>query len=123
MITNPFPFIERAKKYVTLSNDHDLASIKCLFADDATYHSDYFGTYQGSDAIHAMMTSFFARFPNAYWEIPEYRNNEQNGVEFTFVMTGTDASTGEPVTRHGLERIYFTSTGLIQHIAVCKPEQ
>lgn len=121
MITNSF--IERARKYVRLSNDHDLSGIKGLFADDATYHSEYFGTYQGSDAIHVMMTSFFARFPDAHWEITEYRNNKQNGAEFTFVMTGTDISTGEPVRRHGLERIYFTSTGLIQHIAVCKPEQ
>jgi len=114
-------FIEQARKYVTLSNDHDLARIKCLFADDATYHSDYFGTYRGSDAIHTMMTGFFARFPDAYWEVPEYRDTGQNGIEFTFVMTGTDVSTGEPVTRHGLERIDFTPTGLIQHIAVCKP--
>lgn len=115
--------IELARKYVTLSNDHDLAHIKCLFTSDATYHSAYFGTYQGSDAIHTMIASFFARFPDVHWEVPEYRNTEQNGVEFRFTMTGTDVSTGEPVTRHGLERIYFTSDGLIRHIAVCKPEE
>ncbi len=114
--------IELAEKYVTLSNDHDLARIKCLFASDATYHSAYFGTYQGSDAIQTMMTSFFARFPDVHWEVVEYHNNGKNSVEFVFTMTGTDASTSESVTRHGLERIYFTSSGLIQHIAVYKPE-
>ncbi|PSJ18315.1 nuclear transport factor 2 family protein [Nitrosomonas supralitoralis] len=116
-------FIELTRKYVKLSNDHDLARIKCLFASDATYHSDYFGTYRGANAIHTMMTSFFARFPDAHWAVLEYRNIEQNGVEFAFTMTSTDISTSEPVTRFGLERIYFTSDGLIRNITVCKPEE
>lgn len=114
--------IQWAKNYVALSNDHNLALIKPLFAADATYHSAYFGEYRGSDAIHAMMGSFFTRFPDAHWEVTEYREIEDNGVEFTFVMTGVDASCGERVKRHGLERIYFTLDGLIKHIAVCKPE-
>lgn len=115
--------IALAKNYVTLSNEHDLPLIKPLFATDATYHSAYFGEYQGSDAIHTMMTSFFARFPDAHWEVTEYRSIENNGVEFAFTMTGVDASSGERVKRHGLERIYFTSTGLIRHITVCKPKK
>ena len=114
--------IELAKNYVALSNDHDLARIEPLFAVDATYHSAYFGEYQGRDAIHTMMTSFFTRFPDAYWEVTEYCIIENNGVEFAFTMTGADASSGERVKRRGLERIYFTSDGLIKHIAVCKPE-
>jgi hypothetical protein len=115
--------IELAKNYVTLSNKHDLTRIKPLFTADATYHSAYFGEYQGSDAIHAMMTDFFTRFPDAHWEVVEYRSIENNGAEFAFTMTGADASSGEQVERHGLERIYFTPDGLIRHIAVCKPGQ
>lgn len=114
--------IELAKNYVTLSNEHNLARIKPLFAADATYHSDYFGEYKGSDAIYAMMLSFFNRFPDAHWEVTEYRSVENDGAEFTFVMTGTDASSGERAERHGLERIYFTQDRLIRHIAVCRPE-
>lgn len=113
--------IELAKNYVTLSNDHNLPLIHSLFADDAAYHSAYFGEYKGSTAIHAMMTSFFTRFPDACWEVTEYRCIEDNGVEFAFVMAGMDASSGEQVKRHGLERIYFTPDGLIKHIAVLKP--
>ena len=113
--------IKLAKNYVALSNDHNLPLIKPLFADDATYHSAYFGEYKGSTTIHAMMTGFFARFPDAHWEVMEYRCIEDNGVEFTFAMTGMDASSGERVKRQGLERIYFTLDGLIKHIAVCKP--
>ena len=114
--------IQWAKNYVTLSNDHNLSLIKPLFAADATYHSAYFGEYKGSAAILAMMVSFFARFPDAHWKVTEYREIEDNGVEFAFTMTGADAYSGERVKRQGLERIYFTLDGLIKHIAVCKPE-
>ncbi len=110
-----------AKNYVTLSNEHSLEHIKLLFAADATYHSAYFGEYHGRDAIHAMMTDFFTRFSDAHWEVAQYRSIENNGAEFAFTMTGADASSGERVERHGLERIYFTPDGLIKHIAVYKP--
>ncbi|MBA3755248.1 MAG: nuclear transport factor 2 family protein [Nitrosomonas sp.] len=114
--------VQWAKNYVALSNDHNLSLIKPLFAADATYHSAYFDEYKGSAAIHAMMITFFARFPDAHWEVTEYREIEDNGVEFTFVMTGIDASSGERVKRQGLERIYFTPNGLIKHLSVCKPD-
>lgn len=113
--------IELAKDYVTLSNDHNLPLIQPLFADNATYHSAYFGECKDSKAIHAMMTSFFTRFSDAHWEVTEYRGIEDNGVEFNFAMTGMDTSSGEQVKRQGLERIYFTPDGLIKHIAVLKP--
>lgn len=120
---NTNKLIELARNYVTLSNNHHLPFIKPLFATDATYHSAYFGEYKGSAAIHAMMTTFFARFPDAHWQVTEYRDIEDNGVEFAFVMTGTDASSGEQVKRHGLERIYFTPDGLIRYLTVCKPDE
>ena len=124
----PYPMrkketIERAKNYVALSNQHHLPLIKPLFADDATYYSAYSGEYKDSAAIHAMMTDFFTRFPDAHWEVPEYRCTEDYGIEFDFVMTGTDASSGERVRRQGSERIYFTPEGLIRHIAVFKPDE
>ena len=119
---NEFNAINWAKSYVTLSNAHELAKIKSLFTPDATYHSTYFGEYRGIDAIHDMMQSFFKRFSDAYWEVPEYCCIDDNGVEFAFLMTATDTTSGEQVQRRGLERIYFTSTGMIKHIAVCKPE-
>lgn len=114
--------IALATHYVTLSNSHDLVRIKPLFDPNATYHSEFFGEYRGVDAIHSMMIEFFARFPDAHWEVAEYRSIDHDGAEFAFIMTGTNASTGEHVERHGLERIFFTMKGLIRHIAVCKPE-
>ncbi len=113
---------ELAKNYVTLSNNHDLTLIKSLFAADATYYSAYFGEYKGSDAIHAMMVSFFDRFPDAHWDVTEYRDIDHDSAEFAFIMTGTNASSNECVKRRGLERIYFTPEGLIKQIAVYKPD-
>lgn len=116
-------FIEMARNYVTLSNHHKLDLIKSLFAADATYYSEFFGEYRGSAAIHEMMLRFFNRFPDAHWEVPGYREIEDNGVEFAFKMTGSDTESGEKVERRGLERIYFTTDGLIQRIVVLKPEE
>lgn len=113
---------ELAKNYVTLSNNHDLALIKSLLAADATYYSAYFGEYKGGAAIHAMMINFFERFPDAHWDVTEYRDISNEGAEFTFSMTGTDVFSNERVRRQGLERIYFSPEGLIRHIAVYKPD-
>ncbi|MBX3615682.1 nuclear transport factor 2 family protein [Nitrosomonas sp.] len=118
---NNFSHIELAKNYVTLSNLHDLARIQPLFAADATYHSAFFGEFQGRDIIYSMMAGFFTRFPDAHWEVSGYREIENNGVEFAFTMTGSDTESGKKVERHGLERIFFTIEGLIRHIAVDKP--
>ena len=85
--------IERTQNYIILSNQHNLPLIKILFADDATYHSDFFGEYKGGAAIHAMMLGFFTRFPEAHREV---KGIQRNGD--------------------------FNSDGLIKHIAVYKPE-
>lgn len=112
-----------AKHYVALSNAHELKPIKFLFIAEAAYYSAYFGEYRGSNAIHAMMQSFFNRFPDAHWEVPEYRSIGDDAVEFAFIMTGMDVSSGECVKRHGLERIYFNRDGFIKRIEVCKPDE
>lgn len=113
--------IEWAKNYIALSNKHDLKRIETLFMGSATYHSAYFGEYKGSVAIHEMMLSFFARYPDVHWEVTHYRAIENNGVEFDFLMTATDAAADEPVRRQGRECIYFEPDGLISRIVVYKP--
>ena len=111
-------YIELAKTYIALSNSHNLKAIKAMFVSDATYHSSYVGEYKGSAAIHAMITSFFTRFPDVQWDASEYRFIGDEGVEFDFVMTATDAAFNEPVKRHGTECIYFTPDNMIRHISV-----
>ena len=115
--------IELAKNYVELSNKHDLKRIEIMFLGSATYHSAYFGEYKGSVAIHEMMLSFFARYPDVHWEVSNYRPIGNEGVEFDFLMTATDAAADEPVRRCGRESIYFESDGLISRIVVHKPDE
>ncbi|MCW5617649.1 MAG: nuclear transport factor 2 family protein [Nitrosomonas sp.] len=116
-------YIEWAKQYVALSNKHDLKGLEVMFLGSAIYHSDYFGEYKGSVAIREMMTSFFARYSDAHWEVTDYRGIGENGVEFDFLMTGTDAAAGESVRRRGRECIYFEPDGLISRIHVYKPDE
>lgn len=115
--------IELAKKYVALSNKHDLKRIETMFLGSAIYHSAYFGEYKGSIAIHEMMLSFFARYPDVHWEASNYRAIDNHGVEFDFLMTATNAAVSEPVRRYGRERIYFEPDGLISRVAVYKPDE
>ena len=111
-------YIDLAKSYVELSNKHSLKDITLMFTVNATYRSSYFGTFSGVEAIDKMMVGFFTRFPDVYWDVAEYQLAGDTSVAFTFVMTGTDAATGESVKRNGLEQISFTSDGLINHIEV-----
>ena len=111
-------YIDLAKSYVELSNKHNLKLISPMFEANATYHSSYFGTFTGVEAINKMMVGFFTRFPDVYWDVVEYQLTDDHTVAFTFVMTGTDAATGESVKRNGLEQISFTSDGFINHIEV-----
>jgi len=112
--------IELTKRYVDLSNQPDLAQIQSMFASDATYYSAFFGEYKGSHAIHTMMCDFFDRFRDAYWKVNEYRVIADNGAAFDFVMTGTNASSGERAERLGSEEISFNSDELIIKIIVYK---
>lgn len=116
-------YIDLAKTYVALSNKHNLELITQMFAGDTTYYSSYFGEFKGCIAINEMMASFFSRFSDAYWHVDTYRLTGDRCVEFTFIMTGTDATSGEHVKRHGVEQIHFAPDGLIRHIAVLKPEE
>lgn len=116
-------YIDLAKSYVEQSNKHNLKLIALMFEANATYHSSYFGTFTGAVAINKMMTDFFSRFPDAYWDVPVYQETGDGKVAFAFVMTGTDAATGEAVKRGGFEEISFSLDGLINHIEVQKSHE
>ncbi|SFP39736.1 SnoaL-like domain-containing protein [Nitrosomonas cryotolerans] len=115
--------VDLAKTYVALSNSHNLQHIALMFIDEATYHSSYSGELKGSPAINEMMVSFFSRFPDVHWDVPEYRITGDLSVEFEFTMNATDATSRKRVERRGLEQINFTADGLISHIAVHKPNK
>lgn len=110
--------IERARAYVEASNAHDLDIVQAMFAETAEYHSDRVGSYQGIPAIRAMMDNFFRGFPDVHWRAEDYRLDGSDGVTFDFVMTATNAATGEAFERRGVERIYFDAAGAVRRIEV-----
>ena len=107
-----------ARKYVELSNQHDLNAILPMFDDNATYSSSQAGRFSGKEAIGKMMGQFFAIFPDVSWKVTSYRTVENRSIEFSFLMHTTNKQTGEPINREGIERIIFTLDNLISHIEV-----
>jgi hypothetical protein len=110
--------IELAKAYVALSNSHNVAFILPMFTEQSIYHSIHAGEFKGRDAIGKMMADFFRRYPDVVWNVPEYRMAGERAVEFDFVMTATEALSGECIERNGTERTEFSDDGYITHLKV-----
>lgn len=110
--------IDMAKAYVALSNAHRIELIVPMFVDNATYQSSSVGKFEGRGAIREMMENFFARFPDVRWAVPEYRCIGERAVEFEFIMTSTELSTGDSIESKGVERIEFTDSGHISRVEV-----
>lgn len=107
-----------ARLYVERSNRHVLDEVFPMFDPEATYRSSQFGLFEGLDQIRDMMTVFFNSFPDVHWTVDAYRADSADTVTFAFAMRATNAETGQPVARRGLETITFTEEGLIRHIEV-----
>ncbi len=107
-----------ARKYVELSNQHDLNAILPMFDDNATYSSSQAGRFSGKEAIGEMMGQFFDLFPDVSWKVTSYRTVEDRSIEFSFLMHATNEQTSETINREGIERIIFTFGNLISHIEV-----
>lgn len=110
--------IALSKAYVEASNAHDLRQVDSMLDEKARYYSSAVGEHQGRAAIRQMMEGFFAAFPDVRWQTSRYRAAGTTGAAFDFVMTATSKATGEAIERRGIERIFFTSDGLISLIEV-----
>ena len=110
--------IQLAKRYVNLSNTHDLDRVFAMFATDASYSSRSVGSFEGLREIKTMMRGFFERFPDVFWEVPVYRSPSARMVVFEFIRCTTDLESGEQVRVEGVEKIEFTKDGLIRRIEV-----
>ena len=110
--------IDLAKDYVARSNAHDLSRILRMFHDTATYTSPHVGQFSSREEIGEMMKEFFGAYPDVAWEAVGYYKISDAIVEFEFLMRATEAATGDRIERDGIERIEFTDSGLISHIAI-----
>jgi uncharacterized protein (TIGR02246 family) len=111
-------YIELAREYVRLSNAHELERIFPMFAEDAVYISKIVGSFEGREAIEAMMRGFFAKIPDVRWEVAEYALSGDREVSFDFVRHFSDPETGGPAQVQGHEVIVFSEAGLIERIEV-----
>lgn len=107
-----------ARLYVERSNRHVLDEVFLMFDPDATYRSSQFGLFEGLDQIRKMMTGFFTTFPDVHWTVDAYRADSDDTASFEFTMRASNAETGQPVERRGLETISFTDEGRIRHVEV-----
>jgi hypothetical protein len=56
-------------------------------------------------AISEHAPLFWRAFPDVHWSVEAYRYTENGAVEFGFVMTATEAETGNRIERKGLEKM------------------
>jgi len=64
------------------------------------------------------MAGFFERFADVHWDVMSYRYAAETQVEFAFIMTATEAQSGDKIERRGLEQIEFSEDGFISRISV-----
>ncbi|SVA95475.1 uncharacterized protein METZ01_LOCUS148329 [marine metagenome] len=107
-----------ARRYVELSNAHDLDRVIPMFDNFASYHSSQYGSFTGKQSIQEMMQGFFSGYPDVHWTVDAYTLETDNSVSFFFVMRATRAETDDRDERQGKERICFGEDGLITHIEV-----
>ena len=65
-----------------------------------------------------MMTGYFTAYPDVHWTVDAYRADSDDTASFEFTMRASNAETGQPVERRGLETITFSDEGLIRHVEV-----
>ena len=110
--------VDLARRYVELSNAHDLDRVFPMFDNSASYHSSQYGKFTGKQSIKEMMQEFFSGYPDVHWTVGAYTLETDESVSFFFLMHATRAETGDRIERQGKERICFGKDGLITHIEV-----
>jgi len=109
--------IDRARRYVELSNAARLDEALAMFRDDARYESSQVGSFEGRVAIEGMMRAFFERYERPTWDVDSYTLVDDDTVAFAFTMTAL-AADGVAIERHGVERIAFDDEGRIFRVWV-----
>jgi Domain of unknown function (DUF4440) len=103
------------KEYHAALNAFDLKKVEGMFAEDAVYISPGLnGEVRGRIAILNAMRNYFAEYAD------QISTDESITLSSAFsaeAVWSSSASKGK-VRRHGIEKIMFNSSGLIQHVNV-----
>lgn len=107
------------KRYHAALNSYDAAVIAPMFAPDAVYVSPGInGRVTGRDAIMAAFNAYFAEFPDQRATTLTAERLSPNRVRAGWRLEATARSTGQRVTRQGVETMTFDDAGRIAEVVV-----
>lgn len=105
--------------YHAALNAYDAETVKAMFAADAVYVSPGVnGRIAGRDAIIAAFIAYFAEHPDQHAIDDEVTRLAPDAVRSHWRLEATARSTGQRVTRRGVETVSFDGEGLIRHVEV-----
>jgi uncharacterized protein (TIGR02246 family) len=113
---DPVALLER---YHAALNAFDAAEVAAMFAPQAVYASPGVnGRIEGRDAIIAAFSTYFAEHPDQRAEDEEISSTGPHEACAAWRLQATARSTGQRVTRRGIETVRFDAQGLILSVEV-----
>ncbi len=107
------------KRYHGALNGYDEKVVKALFAPGAIYVSPGVnGRIEGRDAIIAAFNIYFADHPDQQAVDEALDIISPHQLRARWRLEATRRSTGQRITRRGVETITFDQAGLIAHVLV-----
>jgi hypothetical protein len=107
------------KRYHAALNGYSEEAVRPMFAPGAVYASPGLGgRIEGRDAILKAFGSYFAAHPDQFSEDESVIALSPFRAQAVWRLSATEASTGRPVTRRGIETVSFDGEGLIVAVEV-----
>ncbi|MFO1034342.1 MAG: nuclear transport factor 2 family protein [Hyphomicrobiales bacterium] len=106
------------QRYHAALEARDLASVAAMLAEDVVYESVGLGLVQGKANLLGSLASYFRDHPDHHaWDTDVKAEGPLEALAL-WGLDATDPKTGDPIERHGSERVSFTASGLISRILV-----
>ena len=116
MSIDPVALVER---YHAALNAYEAAEVAAMFSAVAVYASPGVnGRIEGRDAIIAAFSAYFAEHPDQRAEDEEITHVGPHEARAVWRLQATARSTGQRVTRRGIETVRFDAQGLILSVEV-----
>ena len=116
MSIDPVALVER---YHAALNAYHAAEVAAMFAPQAVYVSPGIkGRIEGRDAIIAAFSAYFAEHPDQRADDEQITRVGPHEARAVWRLQATARSTGQRVTRQGIETVRFDPDGLILGVEV-----
>lgn len=107
------------RRYHAALNGYRAEAVRPMFAPDAVYVSPGVnGRIAGRDAIISAFSAYFAEHPDQHAIDDEIIRVAPDTVRSHWRLEATARSTGQRVTRRGVETVSFDGEGLIARVEV-----